>query len=297
MDLTTIIGIVAGFLLIVNGIMYTATGYQVGNIMNFFDPPSIIIVVGGTIAAVVASYPIKALKRVPKHMKIMMDEKKFDPQVYIDTLVEFAQLARKNGLLALEEKANELEDPFFKQSIMLIVDATDPDRVRTMLTTDLDNLADRHDEGAGMYDKAAGIAPAFGMIGTLVGLVNMLKNMNLDTSGGGGSSNIGSDMSVALITTFYGCIMAHLIFSPIANKLRIRNAEEYLCKQIIIEGVLSIQAGENPKFLKEKLISYLSQKERDVALGLEGGAEGAEGAEGGKGKKKKKEKATKEEKK
>ena len=292
MDITTIIGILAGLALIANGIMFTTTGYKVENLGNFLDIPSVIIVIGGTIAAVAASYPIKALKRIPKHMKIMMDEKRYDPMVYIDMLVEFAQLARKNGLLALEEKANELEDPFFKQSIMLIVDATDPDRVRTMLTTDLDNLADRHDEGAGLYEKGAAIAPAFGMIGTLVGLINMLKNMTLDTGdGGGGASNLGADMSVALVTTFYGCIMAHLIFSPIANKLKLRNSEEYLCKQIIIEGVLSIQAGENPKFLKEKLISYLSQKERDKALGQESGGSGQEGeGEDGKGKGKKKKK-------
>lgn len=289
MDFTTIIGIIVGFGLIANGIMYTKTGYKVENLGNFVDVSSIVIVIGGTLAAVIASYPLKALKNIPKHFKIMLDEKKFDPMVYIDTLVEFAQLARKNGLLALEEKANELEDPFFKQSIMLIVDATDADRVRTMLNTDLDNLADRHDEGVGIYEKAEAKAPAFGMIGTLVGLVNMLKNMGFGDDASSGAANLGADMSVALITTFYGCILAHLIFSPIANKLRLRNAEEYLCKQIIIEGVLSIQAGENPKFLKEKLISYLSQKQRDKALAGEGGGE--EGKEGkGKKEKKKKEK-------
>ena len=184
---------------------------------------------------------------------------------YIDLLVEFSQIARKNGLLALEEKANQQTDPFLKQSIMLIVDATDPEKVKSILANDLDYLADRHAEGVGMYEKASAYAPAFGMIGTLIGLVNMLKGMSLDS--GTGTSSLGADMSVALITTFYGCVMANLIFMPIAKKLSVRNDEEYLCKQIIIEGVLSIQSGENPKFMKEKLISYLEQRQRDAANG------------------------------
>ena len=174
-----------------------------------------------------------------------------------------AQLARKNGLLALEEKANELDDMFFKQGIMLIVDATEPEEVRSLLENDVDAMAARHEESIGIYDKASAYSPAFGMIGTLVGLVNMLKGMNLD---GDGSADIGPAMATALITTFYGCILANLIFSPIAKKLRVRNEEELLYKQIMIEGILAIQAGDNPKFLKEKLVTYVSQKQRQRIL-------------------------------
>ena len=266
MDLTTIIGIVVGIALIINGIaLDTSNGiaYVIGNLKNFADAPSAIIVIGGTIAAVVANYSPKHLKAIPKHLQIMMDGKKFDPMEYIDTLVDFVQIARKNGLLALEEKANQVDDPFFKQGLMLIVDATDADRVKEMLNNDLDNLVARHEEVVGMYERASSTAPAFGMIGTLVGLINMLKSMNLEDSGGAGS--LGASMSVALVTTFYGCILANLIFNPIATKLRIRHSEEELCKTIIIEGVLSIQAGENPKFLKEKLISFLPQRQRELA--------------------------------
>jgi len=136
-------------------------------------------------------------------------------------------------------------------------------KVKEMLNNDLDNLVARHDEVVGMYEKASSTAPAFGMIGTLVGLINMLKSMNLEDSSGAGS--LGASMSVALVTTFYGCILANLIFNPIATKLRIRHSEEELCKTIIIEGVLSIQAGENPKFLREKLISFLPQRQRELA--------------------------------
>ena len=266
MDLTTIIGIILGGILITFGIVFDLeAGVDFAKMINFLDVPSVLIVVGGTLAAVVASYPASMLKQIPKHMKIILDDKKFKPMEYIDLLVEFSQIARKNGLLALEEKANQQTDPFLKQSIMLIVDATDPEKVKSILANDLDYLADRHAEGVGMYEKASAYAPAFGMIGTLIGLVNMLKGMSLDS--GTGTSSLGADMSVALITTFYGCVMANLIFMPIAKKLSVRNDEEYLCKQIIIEGVLSIQSGENPKFMKEKLISYLEQRQRDAANG------------------------------
>lgn len=264
MDITTIIGVVLGTVLIFFGIVYVPpTSFDFQQITNFLDPTSALIVIGGTISAVVASYPASMLKNIPKHIKIMMQGNKYNPADYIDLLVEFSQIARKNGLLALEEKANQQTDPFLKQSIMLIVDATDPEKVRTMLNNDLDYLAERHADGVGLYEKASACAPAFGMIGTLVGLINMLRNMD-PTSG---SSTIGKDMSVALVTTFYGVLMANLIFGPIAKKLNTRNDEEYLCKQIIIEGVLSIQSGENPKFMKEKLISYLAQNARDIALG------------------------------
>ena len=138
-----------------------------------------------------------------------------------------------------------------------------------MLENELDAMSERHMSAINLYTKASAFAPAFGMIGTLVGLINMLKGMNLDE---GGSSNIGPAMSVALVTTFYGCILANVLFNPIANKLNVRNEEELLYKQVIIEGILAIQAGDNPKFLKEKLVTYLAQKNRAKVLGAsEGG--------------------------
>lgn len=274
MDITSILGVVIGAVLIVFvGIGPKALG-------NFWDLPSLAIVLGGTIAAVVASYPLSMLKEMFKHTKILFQGKRYNTGALIETLVEMAQLARKNGLLALEEKANEIDDMFFKSGIMLIVDATEPEEVRSMLENEIDIMSQRHEEGIGIYEKASAYAPAFGMIGTLVGLVNMLQNMDMSA---GGSSTIGQDMGVALITTFYGCVFAHLIFSPIAKKLRIRNEEELLYKQIMIEGILAIQSGDNPKFLKEKLVTYLGQKERGKILDSEGG-----GASEDTGKKKKK---------
>ncbi len=253
MDLTTIIGIVAGLALIIFG------GIGADKIPNFIDPNSMFIVFGGTLAAVVASFPWNTLKQTVRHFKVMIQGKRYDTEKLIDTLVDMAQVARKSGLLALEERAGELDDQFFQQGIMMIVDAAEPEEVRTLLENELATTAERHDEMISVYEKASAFAPGFGMIGTLVGLVNML--MNMDPSEGG-SSTIGTDMGTALITTFYGCVLAQLIFLPMAKKLTIRNNEEIVYKQIMIEGILAMQAGDNPKFLKEKLVTYLSTKER-----------------------------------
>ena len=242
--------------------------FTLDNLWNFFDAASIFIVIGCTLAIVVASFPPSTLASIPKHFGVMLNANKFNPMTYIDQLVDLAQTARKNGLLALEGKANEQEDPFFKMAIMLIVDANDPDKVRAILENDIECMSARHEDAAALYDKAGSVAPAFGMVGTLVGLINMLNNMEL--SGDGGSS-IGKDMGTALITTLYGCILAHMIFGPIANNLRTRDSEEVLCKQIIVEGIMSIQSGENPKALREKLLTYIPQGKRDEGSKSGGG--------------------------
>ena len=239
------------------------------NLWNFFDAASIFITIGCTIFVVLASFPGAMLKAMPKHFKIILNNKMFDPKGYIDQLVELAQIARKNGLLSLEEKANEQTDPFFKQAIMLIVDANDQDKVRGILENDIECMSARHEDAAALYDKASSVAPAFGMVGTLVGLINMLKSMNL--SGDGGADTLGTSMGTALITTLYGCLLAHVVFGPVAQLLRGRDSEEVLCKQIIVEGVMAIQAGENPKSLRERLLTYMSQKQRE--MGGEAGGE------------------------
>ena len=136
---------------------------------------------------------------------------------------------------------------------------------------DIEQASDRHDAGAGMYDKAGSVAPAFGMVGTLVGLINMLKAMDVESGGG----NLGPAMATALVTTLYGCVLAHMIFGPIAQQLRQRDEEEVLCKLIIVEGIMSIQSGANPKFLREKLLTFVAQRQRG-----EGGGKKSAGGEG-----------------
>ena len=270
MNITYIIGLVAAILVFLLGIVMpinvppeegqAIVEFHIEYLINFFDAASIFIVIGCTFAIVVASFPGKTLGSIPKHFGVILNSGKFKPLEIIDQLVELAQTARKNGLLALEGKANEQEDPFFKQAIMLIVDANDPDKVRAILENDIECMSARHEDAAAMYDKASSVAPAFGMVGTLVGLINMLKAMNLE----GGAGDLGGAMGTALITTLYGCILAHMVFGPVAQLLRVRDEEEVLCKQIIVEGVMAIQAGENPKALKERLLTYMSQHEREM---------------------------------
>ncbi|MBE6033280.1 motility protein A [Aminipila sp.] len=260
MDIATILGILSGFGLVIYGIGF-------GKLGNFLDIQSIAITIGGTLAVIAASAPGEVLKGIPKHLKIVIGGKKYDPKTYIELIVDLAQSARKNGLLSLEARAEELEDAFLKDSVLLIVDAIDSDKVKQLLEEELNYLDERHAQCFGFYELAAGTCPAFGMIGTLIGLVNMLKGLDIE---GGGAGDIGPAMSVALITTFYGSLFANVIFFPIANKLKVRHAEEMLCKQMIVEGILSIQSGENPKFIREKLISYLSEADKaDLAAATE----------------------------
>lgn len=270
MDISTLIGWVMAVGLVVWGIGFSKLG-------NFWDPQSLAIVLGGAIAALIASYPFRILKEVPKHILICFRGGKYNVPKLVDQLVDLAMLARQSGLLALEEKAEEIKDPFLKQSVLMIVDASDPDKVREMLEKQMDDMIARHDEAAGLYEKASAYAPAFGMIGTLIGLINMLKGLNLD--GGGGASSLGADMSVALITTFYGSGLANIFCQPVAKKLRVREAEEELYCSTVIEGLMGIQAGENPKMLREHLLSCMKQSQQKKLL-LKAEKSGGGGAEG-----------------
>lgn len=274
MDFTMFIGIILATALMIYGM-------GIPNLGNFFDVQSIVIVLIGTLATLFSGYGIKAFKQVPKHIKLIMAKDKFNAQDCIAQIVEMAQIARKKGLLALEEESKKIEDPFFKQSLILIVDVPDASRIKEMLETELLYLDERHAKTVNFYETGEALAPAFGMIGTLIGLVNMLKGMSMDS---GGSSTIGQDMSVALITTLYGVIFANVVFGPIVRRLKQRHDEEILYKNIIIEGVLAIQAGDNPKFLNEKLTSYLAHHERDDGDSGEGGEKAPKAKKGKKSK-------------
>lgn len=266
MNITIIVGLLAAFVLMVFGIKLDSLG-------NFWDPDSVLITIGGTFAILIASTPLHKLSDIPKHMKVIFANQKQNPMQYIDTIVEFATIARRSGLLALEEKANQEKDPFLKLGVLQIVDGIDADKVRAMLESNIDNVMARHDEATTFYDRGASLGPAFGMIGTLIGLVNMLKK--LDVEADGAAAELGNNMAVALITTFYGSVLANVIFMPMSNVLKTKNDEEFLCKTIIMEGVLSIQAGENPKYIREKLESLLSQKSREK-LGKKAAGGGAD---------------------
>ncbi len=263
MNFAFIIGLVLAFGVVVWGIMFTETGMELARLGNFYDFSSVIITIVGTLMAMLAAFPLKDYAKMIKHFPILIGSKKYrwNPIYYIETMTELSTEARKKGLLALEDRVAEFSDPFLRDSVMLIVDAMEPDKVRTQLDNELGNIESRHAASWNIYDKGAALAPGFGMIGTLVGLINMLANMNFEEEGG--AAELVNNMAVALVTTFYGSMLANCVFMPIANQLRINHAEEMLCKEIIIEGIISIQAGENPRHINEKLMSYLTRAQRD----------------------------------
>ncbi len=272
----SILGWVLMIVLIVYGIIFDKTaGLVFDNLMNFWDVNSVAVVLGGVITALMVSFPISMFTKIPRHLKIIFMPKKYNPRDYIDQVVELAEEARTSGLLSLEAKLEECKDEFLKNGMMLVVDAVDAEKVKSILESELDYLDERHAQDRAFYDRASGYGPAFGMIGTLMGLINMLKQLDDPDA-------IAPAMALALVTTFYGSVLSNGIFTPISNKLKIRHEEEYLCKMIVMEGIQGIQAGDAPRFLREKLEQlipgYLVKKG-----GGKGGKGGDEG--GGKGKK------------
>jgi chemotaxis protein MotA len=247
MDIASVIGLCVGF-----GLVLWSLGVNLGAFFNF---PSILIVLGGTFGATLIHYPLAEVLRVMSVVKKVFLHKEESPAEIIRTLVKFAEKARREGILSLEQAAESLEDEFLKSGINLAVDGTEPEYIREIMTTEIDNIAERHKGGAAIMEAMGTYAPAFGMIGTLIGLVIMLRNMN-------DPSTIGGGMAVALITTFYGAVLANLVFMPIAGKLRLRSAHELLLKELCIQGILAIQSGDNPKIVENKLKAFLSPSKR-----------------------------------
>jgi chemotaxis protein MotA len=249
MDISTFLGIIFGF-----GLVIGAMGAG-GGLMWFVNTPSAMIVLGGTIGAVLINYPLSDILGVSKVAKNVFFEQKLNTETAIKTLVEMSRIARRDGILALENKVEEIKDPFFTKGVMLMVDGVEPAALARILNTELEYVAERHRMGAEIFMTMGNFAPAMGMMGTLIGLVKMLMQMD-------DPSSIGPAMAVALITTFYGVILANLIFLPMAGKLKTRSADELTVKQLIINGILSVQSGDNPRILEEKLHSFISPGER-----------------------------------
>lgn len=252
MDIASLLGLVVCFVLVLFGII-SSDGLK--GLWYFIDPASMLITFGGSFFATMASVSMPNFVGGLKSMVLMFKPVNVNIPEMITKIIELSNVARKEGLLSLEEAAGNLEDEFMKKGIMLIVDGTDPELVRGILETELNSIDGRHKLRSGFWDTLGAMGPAWGMIGTLVGLVCMLQNMSDPTS-------IGPKMGVALITTFYGSMLANWICTPASNKLQANNAIEMQSKEIMIEGLLSIQAGENPRVIEEKLKSFLSPKER-----------------------------------
>lgn len=249
MDITTIIGLVLGGMFLIFGILTS------GEINSYIHIPSVIIVLGGTLASTITCFPAGDLKNIINVVKKAFINKEVSSDEVISDIIKLANVARKEGLLSLEEYGEKLDDDFLKKGIMLIVDGTEPELVRNIMETELVYLEERHIDGQRIFETAATFAPAFGMIGTLIGLINMLKTLDDPTT-------IGPNMSVALVTTFYGSVLANVVFTPLAQKLKSRNKEETIIKELMVEGMLSIQAGENPRIIEEKLKTFIPPKTR-----------------------------------
>lgn len=265
MDLASIIGLVACLALIIYGIVTGDDGAAA--LWNFLDYPSAIITFGGAFSCVLASYTTSDFVAGLKSFALVLKRpNNVDAPQTISKIIELSNVARKEGLLSLEEAASDLDDPFLKKGILLIVDGTDPELVRGILETELDNIESRHKGKISFWQDLGAMGPAWGMIGTLIGLINMLQNLSDPNA-------IGPNMSVALVTTLYGSMLANWITTPVATKLKGNNDEEVMVKSIMIEGLLSIQAGENPRVIEEKLKAFLAPKDRTGAGEEEGGEE------------------------
>jgi chemotaxis protein MotA len=256
-DIGSLLGIVICGIVVVMGIITSVGGFElIGDAVMFIDPASLIITFGGTLFCVLTSVPLQDFLAGFKSFTLIFKKANIDTSGIIQKIIELSNIARKEGLLQLEEAATDLEDAFLKKGVLLIVDGTDPDLVRAILETELYSIENRHKKITTFWDTMASMGPAWGMIGTLIGLVAMLKNMD-------DPSTIGSAMATAVLTTLYGAVLANWIATPVSNKLKAQNGEEMMSKEIMIEGLLSIQAGENPRVIEEKLKSFLSPKLRN----------------------------------
>lgn len=245
MDISTILGLILGMGFIAWSITLS------GELPWFIDPPSIVVVIGGMFSGFLVAFPLQDVLGLGKVFGKTVKGMDYDVEKIIKKIIELANIARKDGLLALEEAVSDIKDDFLQRGVMLIVDGTDAELVKTIMETEIENLSGRHSKSKSMFDTLGSLAPAFGMIGTLIGLVIMLQNLSDPNS-------IGPAMGIALLTTFYGSVVANLVFIPMASKLSLKSNEEVLIRSVMVEGLLSIQAGENPRIIEEKLKVFLS---------------------------------------
>lgn len=251
------LGLIAGFIMIIWSIK------MAGDKVSFIDIPSVMITFGGSFCALLISFPFKMIIKIPSILKLLLISPKDDRVSLIMLFSELSKKARQNGLLSLEDDINEADNELLTSGLQMVVDGVEPDRIREILELDLDSIERRHRIGQEVFSKWGELAPGYGMIGTLIGLIIMLAELD-------DPSTIGSGMATALITTFYGSLAANLIFLPIASNLKCQTDEEIFTGELIIDGILEIQAGSNPRILEERLETYLSPEEKKA---LNGGME------------------------
>lgn len=249
-DYLTMIGLSGGLVLTAVGIIIAG---GLAGAKTFISVSSFITVVGGLIASLMVNFSVKELKETIKSVKRAFFEDEQDVGVIVDQFIELSTTARREGLLALDNKIDQIDDPFIKKGILLTIDGLEADVIKEILNAEIVALEEKQNIGKNVFEKAGELAPAWGMIGTLMGLVLMLRNLS-------DADAIGPAMALALITTFYGAVLANLFFIPLSGKLGNRTENEVYIKQIMIEGVLGVQSGQNPKLLREKLDVFVTKK-------------------------------------
>lgn len=254
MDLATLLGIVSAFGLILYAII-SSSGIGI-----FVDYPSVFIVIGGTLGVTLITFPLASVLGVSKVVMNVFFVKSQSAAAMIPILVDFAGRARRDGILALETVAKETPDAFLGKGIQLAVDGLEPRAIANVLEKEIEYIEERHGMGSTIFLTMGTISPSMGLIGTLVGLVQMLQNLSDPES-------IGGAMAVALLTTFYGAILANMVFMPFAGKLQARHKEEMLGKMLMLEGIISISSGDNPRMLEQKLMSFVPPSERKTSDG------------------------------
>lgn len=262
LDIATVLGFVVGFGMVLMGVFEATGGDPVLAVHLYINQvASIAIAVGGAVGATLISAPLDRMKRLITLMRksFVEDEKNSNYVDLIKELVEYATEARRNGVLALDARTEEIKDPFIKSAIQLAVDGTAPETISDILSQERDAMAKRHEENQAVLLKLGEMGPSFGLLGTVIGLIAMLANMS-------DPSSIGPAMAVALVATLYGSVVANLVALPVATKLAARTAEEVHRKQMIIDAVLSIQNGDNPRVIQQKLLTYVSPKVREQVL-------------------------------
>ncbi|TYR82109.1 flagellar motor protein MotP [Priestia megaterium] len=252
-DILTPIGILIGISMVAFGVI--SSGGMTGFLI-FIDIPSVLIVLGGVIGALCVSFPMKQLRNMWRVGLQAFNSKEENIEELVDTFVRLSEKARREGLLSLESELEEIDNLFIRKGMLLAIDGIEPEIIQDLLQAEIVGIEERHAKGRSMFEKAGDYAPAWGMIGTLIGLVLMLKSLNTPAS-------LGPNMAIALLTTLYGSLLSNLLFQPIASKLAVKTEQELFVKEVIIEGVIGLQSGQNPRLLQEKLKAFTPADNRD----------------------------------
>ena len=250
MDIATILGVISAF-----GLVWIAI-FMGGGIQLFINIPALMIVVGGTLGATMINYPLRDVFGVFKVVKKALFAKNSSVAELIKRFMAFAQKSRKEGILALEAEVKQVNDEFLKKGVQLAIDGLEPQEISDILETEVEFVRSRHQLGAEIFSTMGTFSPALGMIGTLIGLVQMLQTMD-------DPSKVGPAMAIALLTTFYGAILANIVCLPISGKLRTRSREEVLTKEMAIQGIVSLSNGDNPRILEQKLQAFIPPNQRE----------------------------------